>query len=279
MRANDHESKNRLFNLNGGPALVAGEVEFCRRPQNPPSVPGTFRHRSSRDARKRTAFAVDHRFREAGAGGSNPLTPTSFRPIHCWTSVPASLPKRRNVARTTRHRIIEIRSIKGHHPRRVSKPRRYDGSASVELARPHDFGVEPLDRDATVMGIGCRSSWLQMDEPAPWHAKGRSNQHTDAVNLDRQRKFVERATAANPRIHVARAPVVCGDRVGPAAVSTVHLSQIGAPERPVLPLVKAVATADIYSRGRRNLHRSLRPVWVGAPHLRIGPVIGFGSLD
>src|SRR6516165_7274618 len=102
------------------------------------------------------------------------------------------------------------------------------------------------------MGIGYPPSWLQMDEPAPWHAEGRADQHPNAVNLDRQRKFVERATAADPRIHVARAPIVCGDGVGPAAVSAVHLSQIGAPKRPVLPLVKAVTTADVCSRRRRN---------------------------
>src|SRR6516162_5862220 len=126
------------------------------------------------------------------------------------------------------------------------------------------------------MRIGYRPSWLQMDEPAPWHAEGRADQHTNAVHLDRQRKFVERATAADPRIYVARARIVCGDGVGPAAVSAVHLSQISGSERPVLPPVKALATADVWSRGRRNLHRSLRPACVRTPHLRIGPVIGFG---
>src|SRR5271165_3971695 len=129
------------------------------------------------------------------------------------------------------------------------------------------------------MGVGYRPSGLQMDEPALWHGEGGADQHTDAVNLYRQRKFVERATAADPGIHVARAPVVRSDRVGPAAVSAVHLGEIGAPERPVLLLLKTVAAADIHSRSRRNLHWSLRPLRVWTPHLRIGPVIGFGSLD
>jgi hypothetical protein len=117
-----------------------------------------------------------------------------------------------------------------------------DGSASAEFARPHDFGVEPPDCGATVVGIGCRPSGLQMEL---WYAQGRADQHADAVNLDRERKFVKRATAADPGIHVARAPVVSGDGVRPAAVSAVHLRQIGAPERPVLSLLKAIATAGI----------------------------------
>lgn len=47
----------------------------------------------------------------------------------------------------------------------------YDLSASAELARPHDFGVEPLDRSATIVGIGRRPSGVQMK---PWHAERRA---------------------------------------------------------------------------------------------------------
>ena len=51
----------------------AGEAGALRTP-----VRGTSRQFPSGNARKRAAGMVEHCFREAGAGGSNPLTPTSI---------------------------------------------------------------------------------------------------------------------------------------------------------------------------------------------------------
>src|SRR6516162_3320700 len=81
-----------------------------------------------------------------------------------------------------------------------------DGSASAELARPYDFGVEPFDSGAAVMGIGRGPPGLHVDKPAHWPTEVGADQHPDAVDLDSQRKFVERAAVANPGVHVARAP-------------------------------------------------------------------------
>ena len=151
-------------------------------------------------------------------------------------------------------------------------------SAGAELARPHDFGVEPFDSGAAVLGIGGRPSRLQMDEPAP-SAEGGAEQDANAIDLNRQRELVERAAIADPGIHVTRAPVIGSDSVGPTAVSAVHLGEVGAPERPIFPFVKTVAAADILGSGGRNLHRSLRPVRIGAPHVGIATVVGLGPFD
>src|SRR6266404_2330686 len=100
-----------------------------------------------------------------------------------------------------------------------------------------------------------------------------------AIALDFEGEAGARAPAADPRIHVARAPVVRRDRIRPIAVSAVHQRQITATQHPVFEEIEPVAAADIRRCRGGNLHRSLRSAPLGAPHSGIGPVTGFCALD
>jgi hypothetical protein len=104
-------------------------------------------------------------------------------------------------------------------------------------------------------------------------------QHAVAVMLDLERQPCRRAPGPDPRIHIARPPIIGRDRVRPVAVAPVEPREIGSSQKPILDQIEPVAAAQIGRRRSRDLHRTLGGGEFRAPHRGIGAVARFGAVN
>src|SRR5579871_2911016 len=104
-------------------------------------------------------------------------------------------------------------------------------------------------------------------------------QHPVAILLDRKRQSGGWAPPRDPRVQVARSPVVGGHRIRPVAVAPIEARQVGTAQLSVGDQIKPVAAARIERRRRGYLHRPLRALERRTPHARIGAVARFGAIN
>src|SRR5439155_13164643 len=85
-----------------------------------------------------------------------------------------------------------------------------------------------------------------------------------------ERQPIGGTPGSDPRIHIARSPIVGSEGIGPLAILSEHPGKISSPQQPILAKVEPVATANVNRRCEAHLHRSLRTVEFRAPHTGIG---------
>ena len=102
-------------------------------------------------------------------------------------------------------------------------------------------------------------------------------QHPVAVMLDLERQPCRRAPGPDPRIHIARPPIIGRDRIRPVAVSPVEPREIGSSQKPILdqiersPPPRSVAAAADTCIGPWGAANSGRHIAGSAPWLDSAP--------